>query len=268
MYHIWYSVVFHLLDKNEKPMSKKSISLALLILLGCCTVVAQPKKENLKFLSLSPIQVDGNLEDWPLLHEITADSLWAVAVGHHGENLYVAVRVINPMLQVEAARNGIQVNINTDGKKRDGAQLVFPVPDAETIRAMLSDSELRHDQIRNELISRSRGYRVKGFPMIVDGLLSFENTYGIQAKAKVSEDDQLLYEAVIPLEQLRRRSAENKPIAVQILINNRWREMQQAMDARASQQQRGMYGYGMPTYRPAVKTPFKGRTEVWIVDKL
>lgn len=248
-------------------MSKKKISLVLLILSVCYVVVAQSKKENLKFLNLSAIQVDGDLDDWPALHEVSADSLWALAVGHHGGNLYVAVRVINPMLQVEAARNGILVNINRDGKKRDGAQLIFPVPDGETIRAMLNDPELRHDQIRNELIARSRGYRLKGFPLIVDGLLSFENTYGIQAQAKVSEDDQLVYEAVIPLEQLRVESGGNSPIAVQVLINNRWREMQQAMDARASQRHRG-YGYGMPTYRPTVKAPFKGRTEVWIIDKL
>lgn len=249
-------------------MIRFRILMALLMVSVCCTVLAQKRQDKPRFLHLPAVEVDGKHDEWPQLKEVTADTIWAYAVAYDDAHLYVAVRVVHPMLQVEAARNGILVNVNTEGKKREGVQLLFPIPDRETLRAMRNDPSLQPEKIREELIARSRGYQVKGFPIIVDGLLSFENLYGVHAKARISEDDHLLYEAVIPFEQLRFEPGRATPIAVQVLINNRWREMQRAIDAQISQQRRGMYGYGMPTYRPSVRTPFKGTTEVWIVDRL
>lgn len=228
---------------------------------------AQSKKATLGFQSLSAISIDGDLSDWPTLHEVSEDTTWSFAVGKDEKYLYIAAVVANPVLQVEVARDGILININTDGKKKDGARLVFPVPDAETIRAMRNDENLRADQVRNELISRSRGYQVEGFPTIVDGLLSFENTYDVHAVAKVTEDDLLVYEAAIPIAQLRLKD-KRKPIAVQVQLNHRWRTMQAMANRAASNQQYRGYGYGIPTSRPTVKTPFKGKTDVWIIDSI
>lgn len=227
-------------------------------------LMAQSRKGDFQFIAKSDIVVDGELDEWGDLTLVNPDSTWLFAVAKDSRYIYIAVEVVDPILQVEVARNGILININTDGKKRDGIMLTFPIPDSESIRAMLNDEDLKPENVRKELIERSRGYQVQGFPMVVDGLLSFDNTYGIKAAAQVTEQNSLVYEAVIPIEQLRIKNL-NKDIALQVSLNNRWVQMQRAMRNRNNNNH---YRGVMMGSTPQIKTPFKGKTEVWIVDKL
>lgn len=225
--------------------------------------MAQSRKGDFKFIAKSDITVDAELGEWGDLILVNPDSTWLFAVAKDQQHIYVAVEVIDPILQIETARNGILININTQGKKRDGMMLTFPIPDSESIRAMLNDEDLKPENVRKELIERSRGYQVKGFPMVVDGLLSFDNTYGIKAMAKVTEQNRLVYEAVIPIEQLRVRD-RNYTIALQVSINNRWVQMQKALRNRNNSR----YGGMMMGPTPQIRTPFKGKTDIWVVDRL
>ena len=242
------------------------IGLIIILLLVGNELMAQSKKGDFQFTTKSDVVVDADLDEWGDLILVNPDSTWLFAVAHDQENIYVAVEVADPILQVEAARNGILININTTGKKKDGMILTFPIPDSESVRAMLNDEDLKPENVRKELIERSRGYQVKDFPMLVDGLLSFDNTYGIKAVANVSEQNRLVYEAVIPIEQLRLKN-RNSQIALQVSINNRWVQMQRALRERNNHNNRYYRGM-MRTPTPQVKTPFKGKTEVWIVDTL
>ncbi|MCL7988361.1 hypothetical protein M8998_10465 [Sphingobacterium sp. lm-10] len=218
---------------------------------------------EIKFTSGIVVNVDGHLEEWNIHLNPVGDvePLWSYAIAYDKENLFVAVKVMDPALQLEAAAHGISVMINPYGKKKEGMQLLFPIPDAETIRSMLETGDFSSAHVRPSLIARSRGYKVKGFPRIVDGLLSLNNAYGLQAIAKIDSADHLVYESVIPIAQLGLREV-NKPIAVQVAIQNRWEQTpklamrnQQSISARQNAPIR-------------VKSPYKGKTEVWVVDQL
>lgn len=241
---------------------KRYISIAVLVL-SSLDLLAQRKKEKLELLPSFPVEINADLSEWKdQLMPIDQDSSWSVAISNDSEFIYAAVRIKDVALQQEAARSGVIININTDGKKRDGAQLVFPIPDSESIRAMVNDENLPNMNVREELIKRSRGYGVTGFTHIIDGRLSFENTYGVQAAAQLTEDDLLVYESQIPIAALglTDRQAE---IAIQCVINNRYTILQQAIKNRP-RSRTGVYRGRQPT----VKNPYRMKTDVWVVSVL
>ncbi len=242
---------------------KRLITTYILFFLVCATF-AQAKKSDVKFVSGIKVVIDGQLEDWGTQWNTVGDKepLWTYAIGYDNQYLFVAVKVIDPALQLEAAAHGISVMINKDGKKKEGMQFIFPIPDAETIRSMLEVGDFSAAHVKKELIARSRGYSVKDFPKIVDGLLSLNNAYGLQAIAKVDAADHLVYESAIPLAQLGLPAAATTPVAVEIAIQNRWNNR---LTAQAHKQQKPS---AQQQTSARIKSPYKGKTAVWVIDKL
>lgn len=244
----------------------KRIIILFYLVLTCSSLLAQKKKEKYELLPSFPVKVDADLKEWEgKLTLMDADSSWMFGLTSDADYLYAAVRIKDPMLQQEAVRNGIVININPDGKKKDGAQLIFPIPDSETLRAIANDENLPNMNVREELIKRSRGYGVRGFAHIVDGRLSFDNTYGVQISAKLLENGAMLYESKIPIASIGIKN-RNKEVAIQVMINNRYAQLQKMLKNRPAPT--GMYGgiYSRPT--PTVKSPFKMKTEVWVFGQL
>lgn len=241
---------------------KRYLSIAVLIL-ASLDLLAQRRKQKFELLPAFPVEVDADLSEWEdQLAPIDQDSSWSLAISNDAQFIYAAVQINDVALQQEAARNGIIININTDGKKRDGAQLTFPIPDSESIRAMVNDENLPNMNVREELIKRSRGYGVQGFVRIVDGRLSFDNTYGVHAAARLTDDDRLVYESKIPIEALGLSDRQSE-IAIQCVINNRFSILQKTLKNR-SNPRGGIYG----RRPPSVKSPYRMKTDVWIVSRL
>ena len=241
---------------------KRYICIIVLICMGL-SLSAQRRKEKLTLLPSFEVKVDGDLTEWAdRLMPVDQDSSWSVAVSNDATFIYAAVRIKDIALQQEAARNGVIININTDGKKRDGAQLIFTIPDSESIRAMINDENLPEMNVREELIRRSRGYGVHGFARIVDGRLSFDNRYGVRAAARLDDQDVLVYESQIPIQALGLSDAQQK-VAIQCLLNNRFTMLKQALKDRPSTRA-GVYG----NRRPTVKSPYRMPTEMWVVTTL
>src|SRR5690606_9227384 len=107
---------------------------------------SQKKKKpaDYTFLSLSNIVVDGDLTEWEG-HFYRADSeLWQCALSHDSGHLYAAVVIKDQALQNEAILRGIVLNMSYNHKKKDGAQLIFPLADRESLRAIRQDED--HDR--------------------------------------------------------------------------------------------------------------------------
>ncbi|WP_196934357.1 hypothetical protein [Sphingobacterium hungaricum] len=200
-------------------MKKRFVLFGLLV---CMLQVAfcQDKKGLYSFKPVEEtIKVDGNLKEWEKsLYVISKDSSWFFNALVKNNNLYVGVRVVNLFLQSEATKNGILVNINAQGKKKDGAKLIFPKPDPESLRVMTDEKNAGSVFHREQLLAKADGYHVEGFESFVDGLLSFANGYGLKAVAKLDSMDNLVYECVIPLKLLK-LEAEQTKLAIQIAIN-------------------------------------------------
>ena len=226
---------------------------------------SQKKKKpaDYTFLSLPNVVVDGDLTEWEG-HFYRADSkLWQCALSRDADHLYAAVVIKDPALQNEAILRGIVLNMSYNHKKKDGARLIFPLADRESLRAIRQDEDHDRKNIKQDLLHTTRGYFVRGFTKVRDGLLSLHNDYGIQAVAKIDSNQYLRYEAVIPLDLIKFKSDE---IAVQLLINTQYHQLQQATKERTPNYS-GMYGIYRPQ-GPTLRNPYSEETEIWIVDTL
>lgn len=175
---------------------KKDVLLGILFIIATIPSFAQ-KKQKITIPPLSDITIDADLAEWDSLHNVADEGFWFYQLAQDAANLYVAVRIENPMIQHLAARNGVLLTVESNQKNKDDIQFLFPYPDSEVKRAMISEQHDADGAYTAELIRRSRGYFVYGFPTVPNGLLSLQNGYGLQAKARI-DDGRLYYEAVVP----------------------------------------------------------------------
>ncbi|PRD50678.1 hypothetical protein [Sphingobacterium gobiense] len=175
---------------------KALLLLSVLLIIGMSPSFAQ-KKQTITVPSLSNIKIDADLGEWDTLYNVADEGFWFYQLAQDAANLYIAIRVENPMIQHLAARNGILLTVQSNKKNRDDIQFLFPYPDSEVKRAMMNESHDSDAAYKTALIDRSRGYFVYGFPTVPNGLLSLKNGYGLEAIARM-DDGKLYYEAVIP----------------------------------------------------------------------
>lgn len=222
------------------------------------------KKINYAFSKLEHIVVDASLDDWgENLHEMHGD-LWSFNVSAVDNKLYFAVLIKDLQLQRDAFRGGIFVNISYNDKKKEGARIIFPYWDGERRRALANDEELRSKNIEQELLKNVNGYYLKGFAKVRDGVLALDNDYGIRAKVQMDSNKCLLYEAVVPLDLVGLKS---DVVAIQLGVNTQFAMLRKA----AENQNRNMPinpMYARPSVSNSIKNPYKGETEVWIIDKV
>lgn len=172
------------------------ILLGILLIVGVNPSFGQ-KKQKITVQALSDVRVDADLKEWDALNEVAEEGLWFYQLAQDASNLYVAVRVEDAFLQNLATRNGILFSVLADKKKKDDIQFLFPYPDSEVKRAMITEDHDSDEDYKTTLIARSRGYFVSGFPQVPNGLLSLDNNYGLHAAARM-DDGILYYEAVVP----------------------------------------------------------------------
>lgn len=235
-----------------------------ILFLFCCPLflfAQKKKKQEYLFQQVDNIVLDGQLTEWSdKLYNANSD-LWSFGVVVQGGKVYVAVRIKDEMLQREALRNGIFVNLSYNEKKKEGAKLLYPSVDRERLRALSQDEDLDRNNIKAELLKSVRGYQISGFSKVVDGLLSFDNSYGIRAKAQF-EGDILLCESEVPLDLIK---FESDRIAIQVGVNTQFFQMKKVVDATPSPNNVRIYG---ASPKPTVKNPYKEETAVWFFGNI
>jgi len=242
---------------------KKIIYTIFFLLSGTFAIAQKSKAKDPTLVDNIAVQLDGQLHEWEgKLTSIDTDTSWSYAASNDEEYIYLAVKIRQQSLVQEAARNGIKISVNPKAKKKGGAMLFFPSADAESKRALSNADNVAEMNIPKELIKRSRGYLLKNFAHIVDGQLSFENTYGVAAKAAIDDQNHLIYESRIPIAAIGINDLD-QPVAIGIEIITRFSQLQTALSSHARQVGNR---YGRQPAR--VKSPYKMKTEIWIVDIL
>lgn len=218
-----------------------------ILLIGMSQSFGQ-KKQKITIQSLSDIKIDADLREWGVLDNVADEGLWFYQLAQDVSNIYIAVRVEDGMLQNLVARNGILFSLSATRKNREDIQFLFPYPDNEVKRAMMSEDRDPGRDDKTTLINRSRGYFVKGFPTVPPGLLSLQNSYGLHATARM-DNEVLYYEAVIPKALLD----YTKPVAtLKLAINDGFSTFVPA-DNRTPDGSGGMRGPHRGKSAPAVK---------------
>lgn len=218
------------------------------------------KKDQYVFSSIPSVNVDADLSDWNGNLYNTESALWSFGLTISDNKLYAAVLIKDKDLLSEVVRNGILLNISYSDKKKEGAQLLFPRFNSENLEKSLNGEETDRPFSNEELIKSSKGYYVKGFSKVVDGLLSFQNSYGIEASCVIDSLGNMNYEAVVPLSLINFKSNE---IAVEISAVTQYSIMKKSSSSNV---RRDIYGRSMT--RPTVKNPYSEETSVWFTGIL
>lgn len=237
----------------------------IFFLICCCPyfVLAQKKnKQDYVFQKGEGIVLDGQLDEWEGRMYNAESEVWSFGISIDGDKLYAAVRIKDDMLQHEALRNGIFVNLSYNEKKKDGAKLLYPYVDGERLRALSQDENLDLTEIKAELLKSVRGYQISGFSKVVDGLLSLDNSYEVRAKAQLY-NGVLLYEAEIPLDLI---SFKSDRIGVQVGINTSFFQTKKVVDA--SPRGNNVRIYGRSPVKPTIKNPYSEETVVWFLGNI
>ncbi len=222
------------------------------------------------------ITVDGKLDEWgDSLRYEHATQKFNYHIKNDNENLYVAMRVVDKDRQMQIFAQGLAFMINTNGKKREGPTVYFPVADRLAFRSIMSaDNDDRPDDMRKGALAAIRAIYVMRFDDVLDGQISLENTYGIHAQATLDTTDALCVEMAVPLERLGISGGDaNESLAFNVKING---VMVPGSGTSPSRMRTGYgspygygYGYGYP-YSYGQPMPSKPREEpgVWVVAPL
>lgn len=204
-------------------MNFKILSLSVFsIMLVGFSVKAQDVEENIRMVK--PFKADGVSNEWnePLNQYNDATKL-AFALANDDKNLYIIIESLDPQTTFSVLRGGITLNINTEGKKKDGMKLTFPLMERPP---MPKEGEEHHehtplspDGATQDPVAMNKSIRVSGFKNIADGELPAMNQDGIETGMSIHPNRDLIYELSIPLAQLQVGLDLKKPLVYNIKIN-------------------------------------------------
>lgn len=161
----------------------KRLITALFILLA--SVSFAQKKQTIHVERGSAFTINADEPIWEELTDVANEGRWFYKLAQDADHLYIAIRISDELLQNYAVRDGINIQFMADHKKQKDRVFVYPYPDKEVKRSLQQAGFDPEKDYKSDLIGRSRGYYVTGFPSIVDGLLSFQNNYGLYAEARM-----------------------------------------------------------------------------------
>jgi hypothetical protein len=186
----------------------------------------------------APIQIDGDLSDWntSLAYSDAATGISAM-VATDTTNLYLALHVINPVLQMKILKMGMVISLNRVEPGQKIATVTFPtqtqngdfpVQNGEPDKSRFEKSS---GGIKERLIDNDIMLETRGLFFTHDGMHSAHDPAGPHASLKLDLNNNLVYEAAIPLKDiiLNKALIENDQLEIGFKIrgfsqNSQYRE--------------------------------------------
>ncbi len=143
-------------------------------------------------------KADGFSNEWnEPLNQYNTDTKLAFGLANDDKNLYIIIESLDPQTTFRILKEGITLNINTEGKKKKGATLIFPliekVAQTEENKATQPEHENRGNGDEHDFSNMTKGIKISGFKNINDGDLPLDNSYGIEAGMNVKPNRDLIY---------------------------------------------------------------------------
>ncbi len=211
-------------NDSKKMKVAVHIVFTIALLTGSLGVFGQRKLVNEQLVRAENLRIDGDLADWgeELKNEYTAQKFF-YDIRNDDQYFFVAVRILDQQRQIQAITQGISFMLNTEGKKKNGPALVYPVVDRISFRSIMSaENDNRPEDIRLGALQSVRGIQVMRLGDLLDGLISLDNRYGIQAQAHIDQDDALCIEMRLPIGLIgSRNTLEHARLAYNLKINGR-----------------------------------------------
>lgn len=167
------------------------------------------------------VKIDGKLNEWGdtfQAYNNATDIFYTMA--NDDANLYLVIKSTNQANNNKILGGGIDITINTAGKKKDKDAFVigFPVVDVASLRAQVMQGmramrggpggpqqpdSAAIATMRKNAVSAAKQIKLWGFVKDVpDSLISIYNEYGIKARADFDNKGNLVVELAMPLKYL------------------------------------------------------------------
>lgn len=218
---------------------KKLISLTVLLALGCAQLFAQTadqKKLNTiqqaSILAPAKVKVDGKLNEWSEgFKAYNRNTRLLYTLANDEKNIYLIAKSTDFTTKAKIIAGGIDLIINTEGKKKDkdAPSVTFPViehperlggniSDRFENRNAGADTQLMH-QLHMRTIIAAKQIRVLNIKGITDTLISVYNTDGIKTAINFDTDGGLTFEMAIPLRMMNLTPESAQELAYHIVMN-------------------------------------------------
>jgi hypothetical protein len=126
-------------------------------------------------------------------------------VAHNNEDLFIRMKIINPIEQMKFLTGGMELWIDPTGRKAQKAEVVYPVKGELAATALQPQNtsadkkqnrEMMHLNLRAQLVSMNR----IGFKPEYSGRQAISQNTGFKGAINWNDADELIYELQIPFQ--------------------------------------------------------------------
>ncbi|NEU09264.1 hypothetical protein GZH53_13135 [Flavihumibacter sp. R14] len=152
-----------------------------------------------------PFSIDAQLNDWSdSLSFYNDDTRFAFDISNNSETIFIAVKSTDKQNLGRIFSRGISFSFNTEGKKKNGPTIVFPIIDrsSQALKPAKAPTPAQVKEIQKKMLADIKRINVFGFPDIRDGAISINNNYGVSAAAFLDAQDNLIIELAVPIRLL------------------------------------------------------------------
>lgn len=231
----------------------QSAAAAVMFIFLTVTVSAQKKSDIATQNQWVTATIDAKHTEWgDSLKNFDADTKFYYSIGNDDKNLYLAIAVSDKQRIQNIIAGGVTFFINSEGKKKEGQSVIFPV-----VSLHKPSKKISPEQMMRESLNSAKAIGVIGFQKILDGKISVNNDFGIKADAALTDSGQFVYEAAIPLQRLNLTAGSAKELNINIKLNipDQAPRVSRLYESPYETQRRRYRGdYGAPETRTVVTT--------------
>jgi hypothetical protein len=195
-----------------------------LIAVASCKSSKHAYKKLPGYWQPQPVTIDGSNKDWPSPYPDYDDKAQiGYAISNDRDNLYITVETGDPATQLKIIKEGLTVWIDRKGEKNELTAINFPIPSAgqtgERAAGGPAQPGAGQQRQRMELEDRvkkalegANEYSLQGFKFCNLQFPILENdSCGIKVRMAIDEDNELVWEAVVPFKSFYFKNEISRP---------------------------------------------------------
>jgi len=224
-------ILFSLVKVEKYPMKtnlllKSSLLVYIFMFYSCSHETFSGLRQT------TPVKVDARINDWNIPLRFYDDrTKLNYSLTNDAKNIYLCMRATDALTQMKITQAGMQIWIDTTGKKKHNIGIFFPLPTGVKMKYREQPDSPGSDRIdkqdrskmRNDFIAANKEMQVKGFKPPLGGFIPLRSDSGINICMNWDSTNTLIYEAKIPFSTFYKKnltsSDSTKIFSVGIFVN-------------------------------------------------
>ena len=222
-------VRFLLLHIHIPPM-KTFFPIFIFVIISGVLVLAKPpdlpgKEKKYPSAFKEGVIVDGNSREWDnSLFLYNKASQITYAIVNDTAALYICIRVADEQEQMKISHNGMEIVFNSQGKKKTGADLHYPIGGGRLNEKLGPGGQSKGEhpdrkRIHLMMLLQMQDMELSGFRDGVNGFQNYKSgKNGITAVVSWDSTNTMVYEARMPFSAFREDITVSDPLSFGILV--------------------------------------------------